>query len=160
MVVGFTTTHAISAYHHWCCRFESRLGRGVKHYVIKFVSDLRQVGGFLQVIFIFHPILMCFSSFLLLFVSLFVWWCLTPLSTIFQVFTLTPISDSTPAMPSSPIHWYGCKWTSCFKGHFIHFFSYKNLYSGTQTGIFLVLITNVITVPGENKPLINETFKF
>ena len=40
MVVGFTTTYAISAYHHWCCEFESRSGRGVQHYVIKFVSDL------------------------------------------------------------------------------------------------------------------------
>jgi hypothetical protein len=46
MVVGFTTTYAISAYHHrdWCCEFESRSGRGVQHYVIKFVSDLRQNG--------------------------------------------------------------------------------------------------------------------
>jgi len=35
MVVGFTTTYAISAYHHWCCEFESRSGRGVQHYVIK-----------------------------------------------------------------------------------------------------------------------------
>jgi hypothetical protein len=50
MVVGFTTTYAISAYHHWCCEFESRSGRGVKHYVMKFVSDLRQVSGFLQVL--------------------------------------------------------------------------------------------------------------
>jgi hypothetical protein len=40
MAVGFTTTFAISAYHHWCCEFESRSGRGVQHYVIKFVSDL------------------------------------------------------------------------------------------------------------------------
>ena len=47
MVVGFTTTYAISAYHYWCCEFESRSGRDV-HYVIKFVSDLRQVGGFLH----------------------------------------------------------------------------------------------------------------
>ena len=47
MVVGFTTTYAISAYHHWCCEFESRSGRGVQHSVIKFVSDLRQVCGFL-----------------------------------------------------------------------------------------------------------------
>ena len=45
MVVGFTTTYAVSAYHHWCCEFESRSGRGVHHYVIKFVSDLEQVGG-------------------------------------------------------------------------------------------------------------------
>ena len=47
MIVGFTTTYAISAYHHWCYEFESRSGRGVQHYVIKFVSDLRQVCGFL-----------------------------------------------------------------------------------------------------------------
>jgi len=23
MVVGLTTTYVISAYHHWCCEFES-----------------------------------------------------------------------------------------------------------------------------------------
>jgi len=40
IVVGFTTTYAISAYHHWCCEFESGSGRGVQHYVIEFVSDL------------------------------------------------------------------------------------------------------------------------
>jgi hypothetical protein len=39
MVVGFTTTYAISAYHHWCCEFEYRPGRRVQHYVTKFVSD-------------------------------------------------------------------------------------------------------------------------
>jgi hypothetical protein len=50
MVVGFTTTYAISAYHHWCCEFESQSGRGVQHYVIKFVSDLLQVSGFLRVL--------------------------------------------------------------------------------------------------------------
>jgi hypothetical protein len=48
MVVGFTTTYAISAYHHWWCEFESRSGRGVQHYVIKFVSDFREVGDFLR----------------------------------------------------------------------------------------------------------------
>ena len=37
MVVGFSTTYAISVYHHWRCEFESRTGRGVQHYVIKFV---------------------------------------------------------------------------------------------------------------------------
>jgi hypothetical protein len=26
MVVGFTTTYTISAYHHWCCEFESQSG--------------------------------------------------------------------------------------------------------------------------------------
>jgi len=48
MVVGFTTTYAIGAYHHWCREFEFRWGRGVHHYVIKFVSDLWQVSGFLR----------------------------------------------------------------------------------------------------------------
>ena len=38
MVVGFTTTYAISAHH------------SIQHYVIKFVSDLRQVDGFLRVL--------------------------------------------------------------------------------------------------------------
>ena len=47
MVVGFTTTYVISAYHHWCCELEFQSGRGV-HDVIKFVSDLRQVCDFLQ----------------------------------------------------------------------------------------------------------------
>ena len=45
MVVGFT--YATSAYHHWCCWFESQSGQGVQHYVIKFVSDLRQISSFL-----------------------------------------------------------------------------------------------------------------
>jgi hypothetical protein len=35
MAVGFTIVYAISAYHHWCCEFESRSGRSVQHYVIK-----------------------------------------------------------------------------------------------------------------------------
>jgi hypothetical protein len=30
--------------------FESRSGRGVQHYVIKFVSDLRQLCGFVRVL--------------------------------------------------------------------------------------------------------------
>jgi len=48
MVDGFITANAINAYHHWCCEFEPRSGRGVQHYVITFVSGLRQVGGFHQ----------------------------------------------------------------------------------------------------------------
>jgi len=48
MVDGFTTTFAIGAYHHWFC--ESHSGRGVQHYLIKFVSHLQQVGGFLWVL--------------------------------------------------------------------------------------------------------------
>jgi hypothetical protein len=31
-------------------KFESRSGRVVQHYAIKFVSDMRQVGGFLRVL--------------------------------------------------------------------------------------------------------------
>jgi len=58
MVVGFTTTYAIGVYHHWCCEFESRSGWGVQHYVIKFVSDLRQVEGFLLVLRFPPPIKM------------------------------------------------------------------------------------------------------
>jgi hypothetical protein len=49
-VVGFTATYAISAYHHWFGEFESRPGRGVQHYVIKFVSNLQQVGCFLRIL--------------------------------------------------------------------------------------------------------------
>jgi hypothetical protein len=50
MVVGFTITYAISAYHHWRCEFESRSGKvySIQHYMIKFVSDLRQVSGLLR----------------------------------------------------------------------------------------------------------------
>jgi hypothetical protein len=44
-----TAIYVISAYHHWCCQFESWSGQGVEHYVIKFVGDLRQIGGFLRV---------------------------------------------------------------------------------------------------------------
>jgi hypothetical protein len=29
-------------YFLWCCWFESRSGRGVQHYLIKFVNDLRR----------------------------------------------------------------------------------------------------------------------
>jgi hypothetical protein len=50
MVVGFTTTYAISVYHHWCCELESRSEGGVQHKVIKFIRDLQQVGDFLRVL--------------------------------------------------------------------------------------------------------------
>ena len=51
MVVGFTT-YAISAYHHKNCEFQSTHGKvySIQHYVIKFVSYLRQVGGFFCVL--------------------------------------------------------------------------------------------------------------
>ena len=47
MVVGFTATYAINVHHHWCCDFEPRSEQSAQHYVIKFVSDLLQVGYFL-----------------------------------------------------------------------------------------------------------------
>jgi hypothetical protein len=50
LVLSNRKSNAISAYHHLPCEFESQSGRGVQHYVIKFVSDLRQVGGFLRVL--------------------------------------------------------------------------------------------------------------
>jgi hypothetical protein len=46
MVVGFTTNCTISVYHLYSCEFEPRWWRGV----LKFVSDLWQVGGFHQVL--------------------------------------------------------------------------------------------------------------
>jgi hypothetical protein len=56
MVVEFTTTYAISTYHRWC-EFESQSEQGVQHYVIKFVSDLQHVGGFLSVLQFPHNII-------------------------------------------------------------------------------------------------------
>ena len=58
MVVGFSTTCAISAYSHLSCELKSRSWRvySIQHYVIKFVSDLRQVGGLLLVLRFSSPI--------------------------------------------------------------------------------------------------------
>ena len=58
MVVGYTTTYAISAYHHYSCEFKFRSGEmySLQHYVIQFVSDLWQVGGFLRVLRFLPPI--------------------------------------------------------------------------------------------------------
>jgi hypothetical protein len=39
-----------------CCEFDYRSGRGVHHYVIKFVCDLQQVDGFLRVLQFPQPI--------------------------------------------------------------------------------------------------------
>jgi hypothetical protein len=51
MTVGFTTTCAISSHHHDIC---SNPAHGeaylMLNYVIKCVSDLRQVGGFLRIL--------------------------------------------------------------------------------------------------------------
>jgi hypothetical protein len=52
MVVGFTTTYAISAYHQYSCEFEPRWWRGVLDTTLcdKVDSDLRQVGEFVLVL--------------------------------------------------------------------------------------------------------------
>ena len=52
MIVGFTTTCAISAYHYWSCEFEPCHGEvySIQHYVIKFIYYLRQFVGFLQLL--------------------------------------------------------------------------------------------------------------
>jgi hypothetical protein len=57
MVVWYTATYAISAYHHWSCEFESHSGEvnSIQHYVIKFVSDLRQLSGFLRALQVLPP---------------------------------------------------------------------------------------------------------
>ena len=43
----------ISAYHQRSCEYETRL---IQDYVIQFVSDLRQVGGFLRSLRLSSPI--------------------------------------------------------------------------------------------------------
>jgi len=52
VVVRFATTCTISAYHHEHCEFESHSCEvySMQHYAIKFVSYLRQVGGFLRIL--------------------------------------------------------------------------------------------------------------
>ena len=59
MVVGFTTTCAISVYYHYNV-VSSNPGNGevypIQYYVIKFVSDLEQIGSFLGVLWFPPPI--------------------------------------------------------------------------------------------------------
>jgi hypothetical protein len=52
MVVGYTSTCTTSAYHNQSCELESCSGEvySIQHFVIEFVSDLRQVCGFLLVL--------------------------------------------------------------------------------------------------------------
>ena len=52
MVVTFPTIYVISAYQHSWWELESRSGEvySIQPYVIKFVSNLRQVSGFLRVL--------------------------------------------------------------------------------------------------------------
>ena len=61
MVVGCTTTYVISAFNHWCCRFDSCSGRRVQHYVIKFVSNLWQAVGFLRILWFLPPIIVALN---------------------------------------------------------------------------------------------------
>ena len=58
MVVGFTTTYAINTYVHKSSEVEPCSGEvySIQHYVIKFVSDLRPVCCFLQVLWFLPPI--------------------------------------------------------------------------------------------------------
>ena len=51
-VVGFISTYPISANHHKRSEFEPHSSEvySIQHYVIKFVNDLGQVGGFLWVL--------------------------------------------------------------------------------------------------------------
>jgi hypothetical protein len=56
MVVGFTTIYAISTI--TANVVISNPTQAIQHYVIKFISELRQVGGFLRVLRIwFHPLI-------------------------------------------------------------------------------------------------------
>ena len=52
MVIEFITTYVISVYHHQRLEFESLPGEvySIQHHAIKFVSELRHVGGFLPVL--------------------------------------------------------------------------------------------------------------
>ena len=45
VVVGYITTYAVSACHHYRCEIETLSGEvyEIQHYVIQFVSDLLQV---------------------------------------------------------------------------------------------------------------------
>jgi hypothetical protein len=116
MVVGFTTTYAISAYHHWCCEFESRSGRGVQHYDDK-VCQWLATGRWIQEtrqrfnIGLHGKIRNTNEAYIVIGGSLmhlksktdftkddmrkslffnysyqFAWWCMTSLSTIFQLY--------------------------------------------------------------------------
>jgi hypothetical protein len=54
MVVGFTLQLPLQSvsYHNWSCEFESHSDEVylIQHCVIEFVSDLRQVDGFVRVL--------------------------------------------------------------------------------------------------------------
>ena len=52
MMVEITTTYALSAYHHLRCDSNPVHDKAysIQHYVIKVISDLRQVGRLLRVL--------------------------------------------------------------------------------------------------------------
>ena len=54
MIVGFIITYAVSTYHH--LRLSSNPTQAIQHYVIKFVSYMRQVGGILRILWFPPPI--------------------------------------------------------------------------------------------------------
>jgi hypothetical protein len=58
MVARFKLNYAFSVYHNLSCEFESHPSEAysIQHYVINFVSDLRQVDGFLRVLRFSPPI--------------------------------------------------------------------------------------------------------
>jgi hypothetical protein len=51
---ALNNNHSLTIYLHWC-RFVIPLVYSIQHYVIKFVSDLLQVGGFLHHVRRFPP---------------------------------------------------------------------------------------------------------
>jgi hypothetical protein len=55
MIVGFTTTCVIDAYHHWC-DFESRSGQGVQHYHEYFLICTVILGPIRMIVFPDHRI--------------------------------------------------------------------------------------------------------
>jgi hypothetical protein len=63
MVTEFTTISTISAYHHKSCEIQPVHGEVylIQHSVIKFVSDLQQVGGFLGSISFLTETIILFS---------------------------------------------------------------------------------------------------
>jgi hypothetical protein len=58
MVVGYIATYVTSAYHHKRSEFEPCSGEvySIQYYVIRFISDLQQIGGFLCVLRFPSPI--------------------------------------------------------------------------------------------------------
>jgi hypothetical protein len=86
LVSDWLRGYAIGAYHHWWCEFEFRSGRGVQHnkqYFLKLSKHQPcKIKIELAQYFCWEY---CFYDFNQS-VCLFGWWCLTPLSTICQLY--------------------------------------------------------------------------